>query len=225
MLVKYVGHAGFLVESSGLKVALDPWIEGNPSAAKGNVGMDVLEGVDYALVTHSHGDHGLVEAIEASKRWGTEVVGVFELANHAQSEGAKAIGANVGGPVSLRGAEVVLTQALHSSSLGVPVGFVVSTGEVTFYHAGDTGVFPGMALLGELYRPEVAMLPIGGHYTMGPREAAKAVELLGAGKVVPMHYGTFPVLRGTPAELRAALRDRGIEAEVVEFEPGEEGEI
>jgi len=220
--ITYLGHSAFSLEGRGRKVCFDPWVRGNPSAPSG---VESLEGADLLMVSHSHDDHGLRDAIEASKRWGGKVVGIFELANYAEREGAMAVGANIGGPFRVEGVEIVLTEALHSSSLGSPVGFVVKLGDLTVYHAGDTGVFPGMAIIGELYKPDIALLPIGGHFTMGPREAAKALEILRPSRVVPMHYGTFPVLWGTPEDLEREVRERGLDVEVVKLEPGESAEV
>ncbi|MDK2464144.1 MAG: metal-dependent hydrolase [Candidatus Korarchaeota archaeon] len=216
--VTFLGHANVLIESGGVKVLFDPWIQGNPAYPKG---MEEPDGVLAYVVTHGHGDHGLEDAIRLSKKRGGKVVGIFELANHASDRGADAVGANIGGPFKVGDIEVILTEALHSSPLGAPTGAVVKFPDgFTVYHAGDTGIFPGMSLIGELYSPELAILPIGGHFTMGPREAAKALELLGSPKVLPIHYGTFPVLWGSPDKLRDEIRARKLDVEVVELTPG-----
>lgn len=214
----YFGHANVLVESSGLRIAFDPWVEGNPAYPKE---LEMPEGVHAYIVTHGHSDHGLEDAIRLSKERGGKVVGIFELANFASEKGAEAIGANIGGPFKVGDVEVILTEALHSSPLGAPTGAVVKFPDgLTVYHAGDTGIFPGMSLIGELYSPDLAILPIGGHFTMGPKEAAKAVELLKVQKVVPIHYATFPVLWGTPAMLREELKARKLDVDVIELSPG-----
>jgi len=216
--VTFLGHANVLVESGGVRVLFDPWIRDNPAYPRG---VEVPGDVLAYVVTHGHEDHGLEDAIRLSKERGGKVVGIFELANHASERGADAVGANIGGPFKVGDVEVVLTEALHSSPLGAPTGAVVKFPDgLTVYHAGDTGIFPGMSLIGELYSPELAILPIGGHFTMGPREAAKALELLGSPRVLPIHYGTFPVLWGTPGQLREEVKARGLDVEVVELSPG-----
>ncbi len=214
----FLGHANVLVESGGVRVLFDPWIRDNPAYPRG---VEVPGDVLAYVVTHGHGDHGLEDAIRLSKERGGKVVGIFELANHASERGADAVGANIGGPFKVGDVEVVLTEALHSSPLGAPTGAVVKFPDgLTVYHAGDTGIFPGMSLIGELYSPELAILPIGGHFTMGPREAGKALEMLGSPRVLPIHYGTFPVLWGTPGQLREEVKARGLDVEVIELSPG-----
>jgi len=214
----YLGHANVVVESSGIKIAFDPWIKGNPAYPKG---FPEPEGVLAYVVTHGHADHGLEDAIKLAKERGGKVVGIFELANFASEKGAEAVGANIGGPFMVGDVKVILTEALHSSPLGAPTGAVVKFPDgLTVYHAGDTGVFLGMSLIGELYSPDIAILPIGGHFTMGPKEAAKAIELLKVEKVVPIHYATFPVLWGTPSMLREELEARSLDVEVIELSPG-----
>ncbi len=224
MKVRWLGHAAFYVELEGVKVLVDPWL-GNPAYTSK---PEDFADVDYVVVTHDHGDHlgNAIEVLKVSPK--AKLVAIYEIASYvAERVGQeRAIGANIGGPIKLPGGFfAVLTEALHSSSRGAPTGVVFGRGEEVFYHAGDTGVFYGMALIGELYKPKVAMLPIGGHFTMGPREAALATELLKPRYVVPMHYGTFPVLWGTPQEFIEELRRRGVRTEVVVLKPGEEASI
>jgi len=133
----------------------------------------------------------------------------------------RAIGANIGGPIALEGITIYLTPAMHSSSKGSPTGVVIQSSEGSIYHAGDTGVFSDMALIRELYSPRIAMLPIGGHFTMGVREAAKAVELLGIEIVIPMHYNTFPLIKADPNELADLIRRKGLKTEIKIMRPGE----
>jgi len=222
--ITWYGHAAFLVEVSGKKILIDPWIS-NPLSP---VTPDRIPDPDYIIVTHDHGDHvgDSVSILKRSKN--ARVVAIFELAQHiAQEAGAvdRAIGANIGGPISLEGVTVYLTPAMHSSSKGSPTGVVISSSEATIYHAGDTGVFGDMALIRELYSPRIAMLPIGGHFTMGVREAAKAVELLGVEVVIPMHYNTFPLIRADPKELADLVLKRGLKVDVRVLKPGETVEL
>ncbi len=220
--ITYLGHSAFLVKKEGKSVMFDPWISDSPTCPKK---LDDLEGADVYVVSHSHGDHGLEDAIRLSSERGGKIVGIYELANYAAERGAKAVGANIGGAFEVDEISIKLTPAIHSSDLGAPTGSIVKIGDLVIYHAGDTDVFYDMKLIGELYKPDVAMLPIGGHFTMGPLEAAKAVELLGVRRVIPMHYGTFPVLYGTPDRLRKELSGRGVEADVLEVKPGESLEV
>ncbi|MEM0016870.1 MAG: metal-dependent hydrolase [Candidatus Korarchaeum sp.] len=219
--VTFLGHSAFLLEGSK-RVLIDPWIDGNPQSP---IKLEECRGADVYVITHDHGDHGLSDAIRLSKAHGGTVVSIYEIAEKARREGANSLGANIGSFFEVNGVRVVLTEALHSSGVGAPVGAVIELDGKRVYHAGDTGVFYDMRIIGELYRPDLALLPIGGHYVMGPLEASLAVELLGVSKVIPMHYQTFPVLQGKPEELRRLLESRGLRAEVIVLKPGESYEL
>ena len=221
--VKFLGHAAFLIEGSK-KILIDPFLTGNPQAA---VKPEEVE-ADLILVTHAHGDH-IGDAVEIAKRTGAKIVAMFDVANYIseQAEGVEVIGMNYG-PTEIDGVGIVQVPAWHSSSdgkysIGNPCGYIVKLDGKTVYHAGDTFVFLDMGLFSELYGPiDVALLPIGGHFTMGPREAAKAVELLKPKKVVPMHYNTWPPISADPEEFKRLVGDK---AEVVILKPGEELEL
>ncbi|HDI74239.1 MAG TPA: metal-dependent hydrolase [Candidatus Korarchaeota archaeon] len=220
--VTFLGHSAFLLEGSK-RILIDPWIEANPQAP---VSLDQCKGADIYVITHAHGDHGLEDAVKLAKRHGGTIVSIYEIASEANSKGVeRTVGANVGSFFEVDGVKIALTTAIHSSPIGAPTGAVVELDGKRIYHAGDTGVFYGMKLIGELYKPDLALLPIGGHFVMGPLEAAKAVELLGVKKVIPMHYGTFPVLKGRPEEFIELLKQKGIDAEVIVLKPGESYEL
>jgi len=227
--VTWLGHASFLIQSpKGVRIAIDPFVEHNPKFPKGFPfgRLDVVAG------THGHSDHFGDDAIGLAKKTGATVVGIYELGLWAQSRGIeKTSGMNKGGRQTVAGVEFRMVAADHSAGAaggggvvytGEPCGYVMTFEDgFRIYHAGDTNVFSDMALIRELYAPDLALLPIGDFYTMGPREAAKACELLGVPRVIPMHWGTFPVLTGTPDALRQELAGRAVKTEVVELSPGQ----
>jgi L-ascorbate metabolism protein UlaG (beta-lactamase superfamily) len=228
----WIGHASFILETPGGKRALiDPWMTGNPAAPES---LQDPGDVDLILLSHGHSDHTGDVIRLAKEKSPAAVMCMIELGDYLGSKGVENIvGGNKGGTLSAEGVSVTLTHAFHSSSYGEDDGTIVYTGEPAgliitlengyrIYFAGDTTVFGDMALIGELYRPDLAMLPIGDFFTMGPMEAAKAVELLGVKHVLGMHYGTFPLLTGTPQGLRDELAKRGLTDVVVEeLQPGE----
>lgn len=220
--IKYLGHSFFEITLTGLDgnqkvILVDPWV-GNPLSP---VKLDAFKGrrIDYVFVTHDHGDH-LGEAEEIARLTGATVVGIYEIAEALGRRGVKTIGGNIGGKLRIPDLEVVLTPAVHSSHHGAPTGVVVGGLDMKVYHAGDTGLFSEMSLIGELYRPDIALLPIGGHFTMGISEAAKAIELIKPKVVIPMHYGTFPVIEADPYEFRRIVEEKA-GVKVVVLKPGE----
>jgi L-ascorbate metabolism protein UlaG (beta-lactamase superfamily) len=228
----WIGHASFILETPGGKRALiDPWMTGNPVCPEA---LHDPGDIDLILLSHGHSDHTADVVRLAKEKGPAAVMCMIELGDYLGSKGVENImGGNKGGTLSAEGISVTLTHAFHSSSYGEEDGTIVYTGEPAgliitlendyrIYFAGDTTVFGDMALIAELYRPDLAMLPIGDFFTMGPMEAAKAVELLGVKHVVPMHYGTFPLLVGTPQALRDELAKRGLTDVVVEeLQPGD----
>lgn len=220
--VKFLGHAAFLIEGSK-KILIDPFLTGNPKAA---AKPEELE-ADLILVTHAHGDH-IGDAIEIAKRTGAKIVAMYDIANYISEQGnVEVVGMNYG-PTEIDGVGIVQVPAWHSSSdgkysIGNACGYIIELDGVKIYHAGDTFVFKDMELFAELYGPiDVALLPIGGHFTMGVKEAAKAVEFLKPKKVVPMHYNTWPPIAADPEEFKRLVGDR---AEVIVLEPGETLEL
>jgi len=216
--IKWLGHAAFEIDIANRVLLIDPWLEGNPKACRK---VEDLKKIDIVCVTHDHGDH-LGDAIKICKQTGATFVGIYELGVYAKEQGVKdVIGINVGGTVEVKGVKIVMVQAFHSALRGAPVGFIISADGKTVYHTGDTCLFGDMGLIGEIYHPNVALIPIGGYYTMGPDEAAKAVELIKPDVVIPMHYQTFPVLVSSAEEFRKAVKERTSAVRVVVLKPGE----
>ena len=225
--ITWLGHATVLIQTAqGTNIMIDPFIAHNPKYPRSFV---LPEKIDYVLLTHGHGDH-ISDAAPVAKKHGSTVVAIYELADYIASQGVtQTMGMNLGGTVELNDVAVTMVDAKHSAGaadekgthyVGVATGFVLAiAGGPVLYHAGDTSVFGDMQLIRELYKPRVVMLPIGGFYTMDPKEAALACRLLAPETVLPIHWGTFPPLKGTPAEL-AALVEPGVK--VVDWKPGEE---
>ncbi len=230
--ITWLGHGTFLLESpSGKRVLLDPWIEGNPKFPEAWKDK-VTERLDAIAVTHGHFDH-TADVVNIMRQADVPVLCIFDMVAWLTKQGVaedRCMGFNLGGTVEAAGVKFTMVPALHSSShtdddgnivyLGEPVGYVMQFEDGTVvYHSGDTCVFGDMRIIGELYAPDVAILPIGGWFTMDPRQAAYAAKLLGVKRVIPEHYGTFPLLTGTPAELQQELSSQNIE--VIALEPGQ----
>jgi L-ascorbate metabolism protein UlaG (beta-lactamase superfamily) len=224
--ITWFGHATFALTSPGGKrIVLDPWLDGNPKAPSGAK----IDRADVICVTHGHSDH-TTDVVPIARATGATVVAIFELAQYFQGKGLKdVIGMSVGGTIDVKGLKISMTAAVHSSSIaedgktfyvGDPAGFVIRLEDGrALYFAGDTALFGDMRLIRELYAPEIAFLPIGDHYTMGPDAAARACDMLGVRQVVPMHYGTFPILTGTPERLKKLVEPMGVD--VLVLQPGE----
>lgn len=217
MKITWLGHACFLLEGSR-SVLIDPFVPSGPIRAA----------PDIVAVTHGHADH-LGEAV----RFGKPTVAMNEIAKYLREQGVPAEPMNIGGTIEVEGVSFTMTPALHSSWLeaagggyygGVAAGFVVRMDGVGVYHAGDTGLFSDMKLVHDLYRPDVALLPVGGRYTMGPEEAMMAAEFVGAPTVIPMHYNSFPVIEQDLTGFKAAI-ERTTDMKVVLLGPGESVEV
>ena len=227
----WLGHGSYRFDSAeGKRVYVDPWFDNPkcPEAEKRPERCDVL------AITHGHGDH-IGSAVEVAKAHSPTVVAIFELASWLEAKGApdaSRLGMNKGGTVDVDGIKFTMTHALHSSGFGQNGDTIIYLGDAAgyvvefengfkVYCAGDTAVFSDLQLIGRLHAPDLAVLPIGDHFTMGPEAAALALELLDVRRCIPVHWGTFPLLRGTPDQLRAAAPD----VDVLSPEPGETIEL
>jgi L-ascorbate metabolism protein UlaG (beta-lactamase superfamily) len=225
----WLGHSSFKLVTRGARtVLIDPWVEGNPACPREH---KTFERIDVMTISHGHGDH-MSDAVTLAKKFKPAIVCNYEIHVFLQRKGVTTTQPmNKGGTQEVAGLRVTMVNAFHSSGIedggqviygGEPCGYVITLEDGTrIYHAGDTTVFGDMALIAELYQPEIALLPIGDLYTMSPREAAVAARLLKPRIIVPMHHGTMPALTGTPEALREELQKQGVTAEVVALRPGE----
>lgn len=216
MKITYYGHSTVGIEVGGKRIIIDPFLTGNPVAkAKAE---DIQ--ADYIILTHGHADH-TADAVSIAKRNNATIIAIHELSLIMSWQGVNVHGMSIGGGYTFDFGHVRLTQAFHSSSIddeekqsityaGMPTGVILSSEGKTIYHAGDTGLFSDMKMIGELYAPDLAFLPIGDNYTMGPREAIYAAEWVGAKKVIPIHYNTFPLIQQDAHKFAEDLSKKGI---------------
>lgn len=223
--VKWLGHATFeITTSKGTKIYLDPWFDKNPSNP---FDLSEIEGADLILVTHDHFDH-FSDAVALAEKSGAILVIQPEIAWNIIDQGfpkeqvVKESGMNIGGTVEISNIRITMVQAFHTSGLGSPAGFIIELedGKI-IYHAGDTGIFSSMELLGNLYPIDLALLPIGGCVTMDVYQAVKALELLKPKMAIPMHYGTFPKLVSDPEDFISLAREKLPDIDVAAIKPGE----
>ena len=226
MKIQWLGHSAFLLHGRD-RILIDPFLTGNPKAAVKPDDVDC----DIICVTHGHFDH-LGDAVAIARRTGAEVACIVEMSLYLEKCEVKATGFNLGGTIKLRDTKISMVPAFHSSSIGapglefsaaMPTGMVIDSGKVV-YHAGDTAVFGDMKLVGDLYEPDVALLPIGGFFTMDPRQAALATKLIRPKIVVPMHYGTWPQIEQDPKEFESLVKKES-KAKVKIMTPGEVMEV
>jgi L-ascorbate metabolism protein UlaG (beta-lactamase superfamily) len=227
--ITWLGHSTFLlVLPDGRRIVTDPWL-GNPNCPAAFAKPEALVPLQLILVSHGHSDH-MTDVVPLARATGAPVVCVFEVGLYLADKGLQGVrDMGIGGTQDVDGIRITMTQAVHSGSvvddgrilyLGGATGFIVRAPHTpTIYFAGDTGLFGDMKVIAEVYKPEIAFLPIGDHYTMGPDTAAVAARWLGVRQIVPMHWGTFPLLHGTPDQLEAQLTGTGID--VLKLKPGE----
>jgi L-ascorbate metabolism protein UlaG (beta-lactamase superfamily) len=226
-IIKWLGHAGFQITSEkGKIIIIDPWLTDNPLASC--MAADITK-ADFVLVTHDHFDH-VADASLIVRATGATLVGMPETVGRLKQE-AKipdsqivfGTGMNIGGTLSSNGIAITMTQAFHSSQSGSPAGYIIKLEDgYTVYHAGDTGIFSSMKLLGELFHIDLALLPIGGVFTMDPKQASVAAKLLGTNTVIPIHYKTFPILEQDTSSFTEIMRKEASGIEVVVLDPGQE---
>jgi L-ascorbate metabolism protein UlaG (beta-lactamase superfamily) len=228
MKATFLGQSAVYLEFDNTRIAIDPFLTGNPKAGAKAEDLDP----DFVIVTHGHGDH-VGDTLPIVKRTGAIVITTYELSLWLENQGAKVSGQNHGGWCKYPFGAVKFTPAIHSSSvmgedgnpiyLGEPAGALIQAGDKVVFHAGDTALFSDMKLIGDDLPIDLAFLPIGEHYVMGPKDAAKAVEFLHPKAVVPIHYGTFPPLVGDPKEFARLAQGKGAQIHILE--PGESVEI
>lgn len=225
--ITFAGHSAVFIEIGGKKIAIDPWLQGNPSCPQNLLNPTSL---DLIVLTHGHADHAS-DVVRISGLNSAKIVATYELAMILIGEGideSRVVPMNKGGSITIDSVTITLTHAQHSSSYDSPTrgtlyageacGVLLGTDEHCIFHAGDTELFSDLALIGELYQPQVALLPIGDRFTMGPGQAAMAAHLLGVAVAIPIHFGTFGLLTGTASEFTERCSEQDIRA--VELTPG-----
>jgi L-ascorbate metabolism protein UlaG (beta-lactamase superfamily) len=220
MIIKYLAHSGFLIESdSGIKLGIDLWLENpiNPFT------LSEVPSLDYVFITHDHADHDLDTAIDLAKRDGSSFISNFEIGQHAQNNGVVNIASgNPGGAYRVGDILVSQTQAVHSSNIGIAVGFIIEVDGVTIYHMGDTSYFAGLDTLGKIYDIDILLVPIGSKYTMGPIEASYAVDTLKPKVAIPMHYNTFDAISQDPQFFVSEVSHRDCSTTIEVLNPGDQ---
>jgi L-ascorbate metabolism protein UlaG (beta-lactamase superfamily) len=218
MKITWWGHAAFKIDIKGRTLLIDPFLDKNPTSP---IKAKEVSQADIVYATHDHADH-LGEAIDICRRTNAIFVAVAELAGYAHENGVReVVGLNIGGSAVIKGVKLTVTQATHTASRGAPTGVIIEDESKVIYHAGDTCLFGDMRIIGERHRIDVAIIPIGGYYTMDAKEAADAVKLLNPRAVIPMHYGTMPVLAASADEFVRNVKERTPKVKTIVLKPGE----
>jgi len=212
MKITWLGHSAVKIEGTQT-IYIDPFLSENPAAS---ISPEQITKADIVIITHDHSDH-LGDAFPICKKTGATLVGIHEVAVMAESEGITSEGMNIGGTIDVKGVKINMVNALHSCERGNPAGVVIEMDDKTLYHSGDTSLTYDMKLIADFFHPDLSFLPIGDRYTMGVNSAAKAVEFTKTKKVIPIHYGTFPLVNTDPEEFKKRVGDR---AEVIILKPG-----
>ena len=222
--ITWHGHSNFQISSPDCNLIIDPFFTGNPNSQTTWKGITPP---DLVLVTHMHGDH-IGDAVSICTHTGAmlgTVVGIAEVIQRLgvpEEQIINGIGFNIGGTVRMKNTAVTMTQAFHTTEAGAPVGYIITLSDgYTIYHAGDTGIFASMAIWGELYSIDLALLPVGGVFTMDARQAALAAKMLRARATIPMHWGTFPVLAQSTDEFAGELAKAAPDCRFVSIKPGQ----
>lgn len=228
MNITFLGHSGFVLKEGSVTIAIDPFIKNNPVAPK-----DIDINPEFILVSHGHGDHA-GDALDIAKRSDSMIISVYELANYYARQGVRTHAMHIGGSHDFGLFKVKLTQALHGNSsgsehgpaeyLGNPCGFLVTFGDTIIYHSGDTGLFSDMSLIGSMNNIDVALIPIGDNFTMGPQDALEAVKMLQCQSVIPMHYNTWPLIAQDPDLFKKAVEEQ-TKSKAIILKPGQTIEI
>ncbi|MEN9938515.1 MAG: hypothetical protein RLZZ387_5094 [Chloroflexota bacterium] len=232
--ITWLGHGTFhIVTPGGKRLLIDAWVDGNPACPGPWKRRVREEGLDAILLTHGHFDH-VADMLALAQETGAAVACIFDVTSWLARKGipeSQLVGFNKGGTVELAGVQITMTHAVHSSTfaesdtivpMGTECGFVLRMDNgFTIYHTGDTAVTYDMMIVGDLYHPDLTILPIGGHFTMDPYQAAYALKLIRSRYAIPGHFGTFPLLKGTPEQLREQCAELGAGAEVIALQPGE----
>ena len=228
MEIRCLGHSAFeIILDKGLKIILDPFISNNPVS---NIPVEEI-GADLILITHGHADH-LGDAMEIARRTGAKVVGNHEVALLLSKQGFESVGMNIGGSIDIRGVKITMLDAKHSSSIdfveeivsgGSAASFLITSDKgIKIFHAGDTGLFGDMKkIIGDIYKPDIVLLPIGDKFTMGPFEAAIATKWISPKIVIPMHYNTFPIIEQNPEIFSNFVMQMDPKIQTIVLNPGE----
>jgi len=225
MKITWNGHANFTIRTDNATILIDPFFVGNPAAQSTHKDIDAC---DLILVTHDHSDH-IGQTLELAAKHDAEVVAIFDIIQSLIVQGLPerlGVGMNIGGTIERLGISVQMVQAIHSSTTGNPAGYIITLPDGTcIYNSGDTGLFGDMELFGKLNDIDIAMLPIGGRFTMDAKQAAYACRLLGCRKVIPQHWGTWPILAQNTEAMAEQLALLSPDTELVELEIGKATEI